>query len=53
MAAQKIHGELPQSLSGAQVWGKSAKFPGQTVSLKHELEEGDIVTFLTRGKTPI
>lgn len=48
-AARKIHGELAKSIKSAQVWGKSAKFPGQTVSLNHRLTEGDIVTFLTRG----
>lgn len=48
-ATRKIHGELAVSIKKAQVWGKSAKFPGQLVSLNHRLKEGDIVTFLTRG----
>lgn len=47
-AARKIHGDLAESIKRAQVWGKSAKFPGQTVSLNHNLTEGDMVTFLTR-----
>ncbi|MDP3998100.1 MAG: GTP-binding protein [bacterium] len=45
-AAGKIHGELAKDIKSAQIWGKSAKFPGQTVSLTHKLEKGDIITFL-------
>lgn len=47
-AAEKIHGDMAQTINGAYTWGKSAKFPGQRVSLSHKLEEGDIVTFLTK-----
>jgi small GTP-binding protein len=45
---------LPSELSGAfksaQVWGRSARFPGQTVGRDHVLEDEDVVTVvIARG----
>ncbi|MFA5303105.1 MAG: GTP-binding protein [Candidatus Nanoarchaeia archaeon] len=42
--ALKIHKDFIQYFKYAQVWGKSAKFPGQKLGLKHELLDNDIVT---------
>jgi small GTP-binding protein len=43
---------LPGSLAGgfraAQVWGPSARFPGQTVGREHSLRDSDIVTILVQ-----
>ncbi len=41
--AEKISLELKNEVKSAKVWGKSVKFPGQTVSLKHQLIDSDIL----------
>lgn len=41
--AEKIHRDFPDRFIKAIVWGKSAKFPGQTVGLEHRLQDKDIV----------
>ena len=43
--ADKIHGNLKKSLRFTRVWGKSAKFGGQKVSLTHKPLDEDILTF--------
>ncbi|MDD2678449.1 MAG: GTP-binding protein [Candidatus Nanoarchaeia archaeon] len=45
--ALKIHKDFIQYFKYSQVWGKSAKFPGQKLGLKHELKDKDIVTIAT------
>ena len=41
--AQRVHKDFLKKFNYARVWGKSAKFPGQTCGLNHHLEDGDIV----------
>jgi uncharacterized protein len=43
-----LHREFRKKFRYAQVWGKSAKFPGQTLGLEHKLKDGDILTIVTR-----
>ncbi len=40
---ERLHKDFVKNFKFVRVWGKSAKFPGQKLSLKHELKEGDIV----------
>ena len=49
---------LPEELAGAfraaQVWGRSARFPGQTVGREHVLADEDVVTIVVyRGGRPV
>jgi uncharacterized protein len=41
---QRLPGELERAFRAAQVWGPSARFPGQTVGRDHVLADEDIVT---------
>jgi len=41
--AEKIRHRLYERFLNAKIWGKSAKFPSQTVGLEHKLEDRDIV----------
>ncbi len=40
----RLPAELDRTFKAAQVWGKSARFPGQTVGREHVLADEDIVT---------
>jgi small GTP-binding protein len=44
--ADAIHHELAARCTGASVWGRSAKFPGQRVGPAHVLADGDSVEVL-------
>jgi small GTP-binding protein len=41
-----IHRTFRQRFRYANVWGESAKFPGQTVGLRHELADQDVLTIV-------
>jgi small GTP-binding protein len=43
---RKLPGELDRGFKAAQVWGRSARFPGQTVGREHVLSDEDVVTVL-------
>jgi uncharacterized protein len=43
---QRLPGELDRTFRAAQVWGPSARFPGQTVGREHPLSDEDVVTVL-------
>jgi uncharacterized protein len=46
--------DLEHSFRAAQVWGKSARFPGQTVGREHVLSDEDIVTVVVlRGASKV
>jgi len=45
--ADAIHHELGMTCIGANVWGPSARFPGQRVGREHEVLDGDTVEALT------
>ena len=44
----RLHRDLRKLFRYAQVWGKSAKFPGQKVGLEHILVDGDVVCVYKR-----
>lgn len=48
MVCDILHREFRRKFRFAHVWGKSAKFPGQTVGVDHKLMDGDILTVVTR-----
>ncbi|HID74180.1 MAG TPA: GTP-binding protein [Thermoplasmata archaeon] len=41
-----LHRDFRRRFRYAQIWGESAKFPGQTVGLEHRLLDADIVTLI-------
>lgn len=43
-----LHRDMRRDFRYAQVWGKSAKFPGQTVGLDHVLVDEDVLTLILR-----
>ena len=45
--ADAIHHDLAARLTGARVWGPSARFEGQRVGRDHEVRDGDVVEILT------
>ena len=44
--ADSVHHDLAVSLSGARVWGPSARFDGQRVGRDHAVLDGDVVEIL-------
>jgi len=43
-----LHKDFKKNFRYAQVWGDSAKFPGQMIGLDHVFEDGDIVTIVIK-----
>ncbi len=43
-----IHREFRKNFRYAQVWGKSARFPGQIVGLDHRVSDQDVVTIIVK-----
>lgn len=41
-----IHRSFRDRFRYANIWGESAKFPGQTVGMRHLLQDGDILTIV-------
>ena len=48
MVCDSIHRDFRRNFRYAQVWGKSARFPGQIVGLDHQVMDQDIVTIIVR-----
>ena len=48
MVCDSIHREFRKNFRYAQVWGKSARFPGQIVGLDHKVMDQDIVTIIVK-----
>ena len=46
--ADTLHRTMRQNFRYAVVWGKSAKFPGQTVGMDHVLRDGDVLSIIKR-----
>jgi ribosome-interacting GTPase 1 len=42
-----LHRDFRRKFRYSQVWGPSAKFPGQTVGLNHNVKDQDIVSIIT------
>lgn len=43
-----IHRDFKNNFRYAMVWGKSAKFPGQTVGLDHVVQDLDVLTIIVK-----
>lgn len=48
MVCDAIHRDLRKSFRYAQIWGKSARFPGQMVGLDHRVKDQDIITIIVK-----
>jgi small GTP-binding protein len=48
MVCDSLHRDFRRNFRYANVWGTSAKFPGQTVGLEHVLRDQDIITIVVR-----
>jgi len=48
LVCDAIHRDFRKNFRYAQVWGKSARFPGQIVGMDHKVMDQDIVTIIVR-----
>jgi len=47
---EHLHRDFVEHFRYANVWGPSAKYPGQSVGIYHKLKDGDIVSIILRKK---
>jgi hypothetical protein len=47
-ACDNLHRELRENFKYAQIWGPSAKHPGQKLSLSHKLKDGDVIYIVAK-----
>jgi hypothetical protein len=47
---EHLHRDFVDQFRFANVWGPSAKYPGQSVGLAHKLMDEDILTIIVRKK---
>jgi hypothetical protein len=48
MICDSIHRDFKRNFRYAQIWGKSARFPGQIVGLDHKVADQDVVTIIVK-----
>jgi len=48
MVCDSIHRDFRKNFRYAQIWGKSARFPGQIVGLDHRVMDQDVVTIIVK-----
>ncbi|MEE9507122.1 MAG: TGS domain-containing protein, partial [Thermoplasmata archaeon] len=48
MVCDAIHRDFRERFRSANVWGMSAKFPGQTVGINHVLRDEDVITIVVQ-----
>jgi ribosome-interacting GTPase 1 len=48
MVCDSIHRDFRRNFRYAQIWGKSARFPGQIVGLDHKVMDQDVVTVIVK-----
>jgi hypothetical protein len=47
---EHLHRDFVNLFRYALVWGRSAKFPGQSVGLEHELKDCDVLSIITKRR---
>ncbi len=47
---EHLHRDFVSLFRYALIWGKSARFPGQSVGLEHELRDCDVLSIITRRR---
>jgi len=48
MICDSIHRDFKKNFRYSQIWGKSARFPGQIVGLDHKVRDQDVVTIIVK-----
>jgi ribosome-interacting GTPase 1 len=48
MVCDAIHRDFRKNFRYAQVWGRSARFPGQIVGMEHNVKDQDVVTIIVK-----